>query len=312
MIIRKQQEASFKQMDSGRWIPREDSKVMGDLSRIRRDVKNWAKVIAIKDMSKIQQLGISDKDDLMKALAHVVILEDGELPQGLSTHKSSSILLNALLAHDIFAKFFHSPFFFLQRDFGYNSENFSAANELSDLYRMLQESNQEDAHLWRSKTLRLLLPLSRLGNHDEERVMRSWTESRIAEVSSQAASRFAAGPARHFMAVDAGDRTNYRTKLESIYQEAATISVNLWTRRTFMKCTTLEEMRSPIFDPDSPHLVAHSIIHPDDHEGRLKGQPISVIVHPLLEVLGTDEAKDYDQARVWATAEVWFAVENQM
>ena len=30
-----------------------------------------------------------------------------------------------------------------------------------------------------------------------------------------------------------------------------------------------------------------------------------MFVHPLLEVAGTDEAKDYDQERVWAKGVVW-------
>lgn len=77
-----------------------------------------------------------------------------------------------------------------------------------------------------------------------------------------------------------------------------------------MKCTTLKDMGNPTFDPESLHMADHSVIHPDDHEGRLKVQYISVIVYPLLEVWGTDEARDYDQARVWAAAEVWFAVES--
>jgi hypothetical protein len=39
-IVRKQQEQNFKQMDTGRWLPQEESKNRGDLDRLKRSMKS--------------------------------------------------------------------------------------------------------------------------------------------------------------------------------------------------------------------------------------------------------------------------------
>ncbi len=151
--------------------------------------------------------------------------------------------------------------------------------------------------------LRLLLPPLRADSKDGEKSLRSWTEGMIAKVSKRQASEFIAGSARHLISKDV--KTGYAEKLKAIYQEAATLSYMLWTRRTAMRCFTLHEMDHPTFDADSKHLVPHTLVRYDDHEDQLRNKPITVIVHPLLQVYGTDEAKDYDKRRVWAPAEVW-------
>jgi hypothetical protein len=71
-FVRQQQEEAFKQMESARWLPPEESKVLGNLDRIKRDMKSWAKGTAIKDMSSIQELGENDVADLMNGLSTVV------------------------------------------------------------------------------------------------------------------------------------------------------------------------------------------------------------------------------------------------
>jgi len=101
-VIRQHQEESFKQMESARWLPSEESKVVGDLDRIRRDMRAWAKGTSIKDMSRLQEFDGVEYAALLKDLSYVALLENNQLPQGLSTPKSPSLLLNSLLAHDIF------------------------------------------------------------------------------------------------------------------------------------------------------------------------------------------------------------------
>lgn len=157
--------------------------------------------------------------------------------------------------------------------------------------------------MWRSQTLRLLLPPLRNDSREGEKALRSWTEGLIAKVINRHASDFLASPARCL--IDNKAIANTTKKLKTIYQEAANISYMLWTRRTTMKCVTLQEMGRPIFDVENPYLVPHPLVHPENHEDQLKGRPITVIVHPLLQVYGTDEAKDYDEGRVWVPAEVW-------
>jgi hypothetical protein len=151
--------------------------------------------------------------------------------------------------------------------------------------------------------LRLLLPPLRTDSNEGEMSLRSWTEGRIARVSGRQASDFLTSPARYLISNDA--KPGYDNKLRTIYQEAATLSYMLWTRRTTMRCVTLREMGHPTFDIDDPCLVPHTLVRHDEHDDQLRDRPITVIVHPLVEVFGTDEAKDYDKGRVWAPAEVW-------
>ncbi len=143
----------------------------------------------------------------------------------------------------------------------------------------------------------------RTDSRDGEKTLKRWTEGMIARVSERQALDFIGGPARHLISNDA--ITSSAKKLKDIYQEAAATSYRLWTRRTTMKCLTLHEMGQPTFDPDSTYLVPHTLVRYDDHDDQLRNKEITVIVHPLLKVYGTDEATDYGEGRVWAPAEVW-------
>ena len=151
--------------------------------------------------------------------------------------------------------------------------------------------------------LRLLLPPLRSNSKDGEESLHSLTEGMIANVSERQALDFLAGPARHLINGEA--KTTHTTKLKAIYHDAATVSYMLWTRRTTMRCFTFHELGHLTFDAESPHLVPHTLVRFEEHDDQLRDRPITVIVHPLLQAYGTDEARDYDNCRVWAPAEVW-------
>ena len=72
-----------------------------------------------------------------------------------------------------------------------------------------------------------------------------------------------------------------------------------------MRCFTLHEIKHLAFDHESPDFDPDNLVRFEDHEDHLKDKTVTVIVHPLLKVYGTDEAKDYDQGRVWAKGVVW-------
>jgi hypothetical protein len=164
-------------------------------------------------------------------------------------------------------------------------------------------ANQPDAHTWRSQTLRLLMPP--LGNDpsEGEEMLRSTTEECIARVAQQQASEFLAGPASFL--IEHKTKTESIYKLKRIYDEAAKQCFLLWTRRSNMKCCTLRDVSPLAFDADSTAFDPDPLVRHDDHKDQLKGRPITLLVHPLLLACGTDEAKDYDQQRVWAKGVVW-------
>ena len=112
-LIRRQQEESFKQMETGRWLPMEESRVLEDFARTRTQMRTWAKGAAVKNIATIQDIGEEQHASLMASLSRVAVVENNHLPNGLSTPKGPSLFLNALLAHDVYVSLFRNPFFFL-------------------------------------------------------------------------------------------------------------------------------------------------------------------------------------------------------
>ncbi|TGO89504.1 hypothetical protein BPOR_0106g00120 [Botrytis porri] len=302
-FIQKQQEVTFSQMTTSHWRPAEDRKVMGDFDRLKRDMRSWAKKAGIlNDMASVlSPLDDSASAALRGTLERVVqFRDDNTLPNGLvRSKKKPGLLLNALLSHGIYTTLFRSPFFFAERNIEGQSSRLDCRDGLEEVYDYGILSNEENAHLWRSQTLRLLFPPIETDISNGEVALHEITKEAIAEVANQQASKFLAGPARYLIANEA------REKIYTIHREAATMSYNLWTRRTRMKCYTLQSLNRPTFDPDDKHLLSHSSVDYESHEDRLIGKPIDVIVHPLVMVYGTDDGENYQQGRVWAPAEVW-------
>ncbi|CZR67408.1 uncharacterized protein PAC_17307 [Phialocephala subalpina] len=308
-FIRKQQEASFRQMESARWLPMDEGKVMDDLDRLKRDMRSWAKAMSIKDNSLLQSFKEVESAALMRDLANVALIENGQLLNGLSTAaRAPMLLLNALLAHSVYTSFFRSPFFFVGNNDANAPSNVRPEGILQDVYERAQEANQQDAHVWRSQTLRLLMPPLRTDASDAEKQLRRTTEDSIAQAADRHASDFLASAASHLIENKA--QTDFTNKLKKIYSDAARLSYMLWTRRTEMRCFTLHEIENLAFDAESPYFDPDSLLRFDDYEDHLKGKRVTVMVHPLLKVYGTDEAKAYDQERVWAKGVVWLNSKN--
>jgi hypothetical protein len=149
-----------------------------------------------------------------------------------------------------------------------------------------------------------LLPTPGTNTTEGERRLRTKTEEIIAAVSQTQASNFMDGSARHLLDPNKNNEGS-KKRLEGIYHEAATLSYRLWTQRTDLECLTLQDLKRYTFDADNEYLTPHSLVRYDDYEDQLKGQPITLIVHPLLLAFGTDEGKDDESERIWASAEVW-------
>ncbi|KAK6604892.1 hypothetical protein H4I96_05474 [Botrytis cinerea] len=303
-FIRKQQEASFNQMATPLWMPVEDGKVMGDLDRLKRDMRNWAKKSSVNDIDTlIKSLDQRKIAALKEALTNVVLFENGSLPWGLSAKKSPSLLLTALLAHHIYKTLFESPFFFIDDnmvDGRYVQSEYRVGLEL--VYDKGRCSNEEDAHIWRSDFLRLQLPPITPETSEGGKSLRRMTQAQIDVVADRQALNFLEGAAQYLISNE--DRKIIADKLGVIYREAANTSYMLWTRRTALRIFTLKTIGSQ-FRPEFKHLVPHSSVDYEKHDDQLRGRAISIVVHPLVAVYGTDDAKDYDHNRVWAPAEVW-------
>ena len=322
-FLRQKQEEKFKEMDS--WLPVEGNKVIGDLNRLKRDMRSFGKGMATDDSFVFQRLDEADHVALLNDLAEVCVLTNGGLPEELTSPRSPALLLNALLAHHVYTSFFKNPFFFLGNGLGDVLPQSGLDSLLNEIYSRTQQgkcfqdswmlgdgkkttnpcdtANQEEAHIWRSQTLRLLLPQLRDDATSQEKDLHRWTSELISNVANLQAAHFLEGPARHL--IHDGAKINPGSKLQSIYQMAANISYMMWTRRATLKCCTLRHLHQPTFDPESKDLIPHSSVKFDQFEDQLEGRPITLIVHPLLQLYGTNDAKNYDQGSVWAPAEVW-------
>jgi len=156
--------------------------------------------------------------------------------------------------------------------------------------------------MWRSQTLRMLYPPLFEGSSTENVQLHTNTDGHILRVAKLQSAKFIAGPARVFINPEMKDAS--RT-LDIIFQEAAVLSYQLWTRRTAIKCTTLKDSAGLTFNINNPRMEPHTLVRYDDHEDQLLGKPITVLVHPLVEVYGTDEGEDYNKSRIWVPGEVW-------
>jgi hypothetical protein len=147
------------------------------------------------------------------------------------------------------------------------------------------------------------LPPIGVASSDEERKMHSSTVEWMARVADQQAAQFLAGPARYLIRDEV--KESAATTLQNLYRNAANTSYMLWTRRSFIRCYTLQNLNGLAFHPDSKSFIPHSSVRYDDFADQLEGKPVSLMVHPLLKLFGTNDAKDYDVGSVWAPAEVW-------
>lgn len=164
-------------------------------------------------------------------------------------------------------------------------------------------ANQQDAHMWRSQTLRLLMPPMRDNISDAEKHLRSTTEESIGQVADRQASEFLASSACYL--IKSESKAIFTNRLKKMFSDAANLSFQLWTRRTQIRCFTLRDLKTLSFDAESPDFEPDSLVRWDDYEDHLKDRPVTVMVHPLLKAYGNDEAADYDQGRVWAKGAVW-------
>lgn len=142
-LIRRQQEESFKQMETGRWLPMEESRVLEDFARIRTQMRTWAKGAAVKNIGTIQDIGEEQHASLMASLSRVAVVENNQLPGGLSTAKGPSLLLNALLAHDVYTSLFRSPFYFLNDNIEYWPTGGGLDGSLNKIYSLTLDCKWE-------------------------------------------------------------------------------------------------------------------------------------------------------------------------
>jgi hypothetical protein len=147
-------------------------------------------------------------------------------------------------------------------------------------------------------------PPDRYDTSEAEKIMQLRTKEQVVRVADQLALKFLSGPARHL--IKSEPNVDFTLKPKKIFNQAALISYTLWTQRSDMQCRTLRDLAPLTYDSNSSQFTLDGLVKYDGQEEGLNGSKVTVLMHPLLEVYGNNEAEDYDKRRVWAAGVVWF------
>jgi hypothetical protein len=312
--IRIIQEKARKKTSEGQWLPRQDVEIHDDLISLQEDIEDWATMCGLRTMPHLESLEDGEKIQLWNYVSKVAWLPDEMVD--LSSLKEfggkvPTLLLSALLAHDIFSQIFEDPFYFLNADahMDWIQQGMPPSCVLKSAYDELIKVDEREAHIWRSQMIRLFNPPSPSGNADTDankNLASNKMLDRIHRCSSDLATAFRAGPARYFIEEDIPlqeIKDERHEVLEDIFRKACQIASRLWTQRTYLKCEHFSNLSSQPFSVKSQIMKAHSshcLDGSDDH--RLDNTLVRVVIYPAVLAFGDHDAENFDTGRVWAKA----------
>jgi hypothetical protein len=116
--LRVVQEQSLRQVSNGRWLAQDDLNTYDTLRSLRDQIKSWAIKFSIKNLQELDSLhGEDRKEDLANLKSYLGSIFAGSTaevaPADISSAKITSMMLTAVLAHEIHEKVLANPFFFL-------------------------------------------------------------------------------------------------------------------------------------------------------------------------------------------------------
>ncbi|KAL2201125.1 hypothetical protein P885DRAFT_26182 [Corynascus similis CBS 632.67] len=321
--IRQVQTLVFEGIGSESWAAGDDSTVRADLENLQGRLKGWAKKHAIEDMSQVRGLTPEEYDLLIQVLAQVVRLQSGTLnviehleSTPMINKKSPAMCIQGLLAHHVYTKIVSRPFFVF-RD---NSDLFQALFEHIELGKRsiswqstlvianMSEVDQNEAHILRSRTLRLLATPPPNGAQGNGTYCHTTNQKAVCQ---ELAREFYESPVRHLVKPPCRKGGNAAAQcledLVSIVQYAGELSYKLWSRRTTLEILTLGNLGGVPFRMDFEYMKAHPLHRLYEDDDRCDGWFASVVTHPAVVGYGSSDGKDYSTPRVWMKAEVWLA-----
>ncbi|RDW94973.1 hypothetical protein BP5796_00736 [Coleophoma crateriformis] len=236
--LEKEQERLSKQIQSGGWLPEDETKVVTQLQALNSLMKSWAKSFSIQIKLSPDRFRDPDGAGLLEELGKVITMEDSQFPATLclQTLRVPGLLLNALLAHSIYVDILGDPFFIFTTDG--DTRDTKGGASLREVYDDMAKPgstncavNSREAQLWRANTLRSLFP-SKLSQEADEKELREKTNQRISGAAERYAKRFSTSYATLLLKeeVHNEDNTCFK-KLRGIFQQAAELSYSLWTRK---------------------------------------------------------------------------------
>ncbi|EFR05272.1 hypothetical protein MGYG_08283 [Nannizzia gypsea CBS 118893] len=293
-LIRRTQERAFGEIGQGKWASQPDRDIRDDLALFQRQLRDWSKEYALDSISTLQALKMSEeeKDEFLCNLSKVVTLsENGSIPATLRTGKMErrlpSILVNALIAHDVYTQIFDDPFYFLGQSTGLDDQDCSVdgtplVNEtLNRIYGELINLDEREAHIWRSQLLRVYNP-------PEGGVLSE--KEKLAAKRCIPGSNGAVITLQH---LHTGQQNTSFGRSPVIRKQLVLINYETSSQ---MLSQNLPSLKLEQFKVSSQSMEAHPSQGLDDDE-------ISRI-HPALLAFGNDDCENYHIARVWAKAVV--------
>ncbi len=327
--IRQVQALAFVGIGGDSWAAGDDGTIRTELENLHIRIKNWAKRYANEDMGGVKELPADEHGSFIQLLTQVVRRRCGaqnviEHLESASFKKKAPVMcLQGLLSQHVYAKIISRPFFVLgdagealqsvymaigQGEILYTGSRVTQTQK-TDVY----EVNEGESHLWRSKTLRLLVappPDMQQGGGSPQGEVPTYSASQTT-VCHDLAAEFYNSPAKHLIGFsnhkDGNTETQCFSDLESIVQSAGELSSRLWTRRTALGIKSLLELENEPFVARSRLMKAHPLHRLYEDDKRCDGWAVSIVTHPAVLGFGSSDGKDYSTARVWMKAEVWLS-----
>ncbi|KAE8141384.1 hypothetical protein BDV38DRAFT_296891 [Aspergillus pseudotamarii] len=291
---RKRLQAQVRSARSGSWVTKSSRQIREELSSLEAAMRQWAENYSVGEIRALDSLPIEEKDAILERLSGYCAPVDWRtLIKKVPTMANNipALLMQALLAKDIFGSIFANPFF----AFGESKEPSTAhsAQTLSYLYASMLDVNKEEAHIWRSQTLRLL------ATPPPNSVHNALLRAKVEAITSELAVEFLAGPVQ-LLFRDRSDSwaIQRNQELYQLYHTAGELAISLWTQRSFMRCYCLDEL--PVFRAEHPVMSAHALHRQHGNDAKLDGKHALIIVHPAIVAFGNEYAEHYDLCKVWA------------
>lgn len=127
-------------------------------------------------------------------------------------------------------------------------------------------------------------------------------EDALHELATRLVNKVLNGPLHVLLKPLAGEaQITKRTEgLRGLIYAAGQFSFRLWSQRTFISCTGLDQLES--FSSGGALMSAHRLHRLEEEDDKLDGSSIVILTHPLVLAWGDKNAENYDQHKVWGKA----------
>jgi len=320
--IRDFQVRAFHNMNGDTWTSGDDGTVRQDLDNLQSRIKGWVRKHALDEMNSIGNLNPDKIEALSSQLTGVAVPAQilTYLKSPRMNKKSPAICLQALLTYCIYGMIVKSPFYLfgnandsLQKVFndmhsGKSQSHRTSSNtyDLTNIFSL--PVDEKEAHLWRSKVVRLLTfpdtETSATGATGNS-TLDIYRASRL-QVCEDFVHNFLETPATCLIKTAKSDDqfSQVFESLNTVVKFAMEVSSRLWSRRSSLELRGLDSLSCTPFSAESDLMKAHAIHKLYDGDTECDGWRVGIVVHPAVVGFGNSDGTDYKAGRVWMKAEV--------